>query len=660
MILENNLANVARLAKCALLTAALLLTTGCDDDESAKVAQVPSASVTKENVNANAAASASPSAVNVSKVKTDKALEKELKAKESKLKFLVDDNDLFVDIFIQDTFGRDYDYQVCIGEKCTSLTRDLQTNYYKYSCDKLNSKTPCSPVMRVQACKFSDKTCESRLVDFAGPLRAKKVVVGYEHACAIRLNNTVACWGKVRGFANTDGTASIVGSPAKDIFLSKSQDITCSIDFEHNFKCFGADAKRFKPVDALVKHASISINSICYVTIDSKVVCIPAEREDNAYIAYTNPDGTDFRDLRDIKKIETEEFYSVALDYKGKLHLLGFNLDNSFFRQAREKFESISSITKVHDFSVGNDAVCVIEGDNNHTTCFGPKKNFDYSNAAFNGIVDAKVISVGSQSGCIIYYGNDGRDRVLCGGIPFYFEGLDNQTDAIGVSQGNNQVCVIRPDNEVECYGNDYHRNGVNFVPVDPKVTYEVNSIIEASLPRDWNPKLDNSACRINAKHHEVICRIARLDFLPKDMRIKPEFKLNSIDGKLEVEGEPFVNGASSLSLQPEQSLVVKVPFGDDLKYTLKLLQVMKVTKTYDLNNVWDTSDGSSPEQFSCVWSFSDGTTDEGPCEEPMKHVYETDFSQSKKELSAKVDAYLKQIATGGFDVRHYFPKAID
>ncbi len=655
MILEKNTFSVGRLVKYALLSASLMLW-GCGDDEPS-----PDTSATKSETSKTASpALGAVTGAPALKVKTDEELAKQLSAQESKLKFLVDDNDLFVDIFVKDTYGREYDYQVCVGDKCTSLVRDLQTDYFKYSCDKLNSKTPCSPVMKVQACRFSDKTCESRLIDFAGPLRAKKVVIGYEHACAIRLNDTVACWGKVRGYANTDGTNSIVGTIAKDIFISKSQDVTCSIDFDHNFRCFGADAKRFKPVESLVKYASISINSICYVTIDSKPICIPAEGEDSAYIAYTNPDGSDFRDLSDIKKIETEEFFTVALDYKGRLHLLGFNLDNTIFRKSRESLESISSVTKVQDFSIGNDAVCAIVGDSKQSTCFGPRKNFDYSQAAFNGIVDVKSISVGSQSGCIIYYGNDGRDRVLCGGIPFYYEGLDNQTDAIGVSQGNNQVCVIRPDHQVDCYGNDYHRNGVNFVPVDQKVVYEVNGIIGASLPKEWNPKLDNTSCRINAKYHEVICRIARLDFLPKDLRIKPKFDLNSIEGKLEVEGMSFVNGASSITLQPEQSIVVKVPSGENVQYKLKLLQVMKVSKTYDLNKIWDGSDGSSPDQFSCVWSFSDGTTDEGPCEEPMKHVFETDFSQSRRDLSAKVDAYLKEISVGGFDVRHYFPKSTD
>lgn len=657
MMAKKNLVNFTNIIKCALLSSMLLLT-GCDDEDATNTNESTTNVNQQTQQSANTANAANKT--NLVMVKTDDALAKEMQSKESKLKILVDDSDLFVDVYVADTYGREYDYQVCIGDKCESLMRDLQTNYFKYSCDKLNSKTPCSPVMRVQACKIVDKTCESKLVDFAGPLRAKKVVVGYEHACAIRLNDTVACWGKIRGFANTDGKNSIVGTVAKDIFLSRSQDITCSIDFDHNFNCFGADAKRFKPIDALVKYASISINSICYVTIDSKVMCINAQDEDNAYIAYTNPDGTDFTHLSDIRKIETEEFYTVALDYKGRLHLLGFNLDNSLFKKMRESLLAIENITKVQEFSIGNDAVCVIAGDDKQSSCYGPKLNFDYSNAAFNGIVDVKSLSVGSQSGCIIYYCNDGRDRVLCGGIPFYFEGLDNQSDAIGVSQGNNQVCVIRNDNHVECYGNDYHRNGVNFVPVDDKVVYEVNGIISASLPRDWNPKLDNATCRINAKYHEVICRIARLDFLPKDLRIKPKFELNSIDGKIEVEGLPFVSGASSLTLQPEQKLVVKSNSGENIEYKLKLLQVMKVTKTYDLNKSWDTADGSSPDQFSCVWSFSDGTTDEGPCEEPMKHVYETDFAQSKRDLTAKVDAYRKEISTGGFDVRHYFPKSID
>jgi hypothetical protein len=86
----------------------------------------------------------------------------------------------------------------------------------------------------------------------------------------------------------------------------------------------------------------------------------------------------------------------------------------------------------------------------------------------------------------------------------------------------------------------------------------------------------------------------------------------------------------------------------------------MKVTRTYSLEKIWVDDGNSALEDFSCVWYFSDGTTDEGSCEVPMKHVFETDFAQNKNELYAKVDAYRKDVASGGFDVRHFTPKAID
>ena len=638
------------LTAAALLLCAVLA--GCDDD--------PPPPPAGKNTPAAAAQAPAQMGPAVPNVKTDEKLLAATKTKDPQLKMFVNDGDVSLDVYVADTFGAQYVYQVCIGEKCSNLNRDGKTGMFKYSCDKLDTRAPCATVMYVQACNTADKTCVSRIVDFAGPMRARKVVVGYEHACAIRLNNTVACWGKVRGFANTDGTNSIVGTPAEDIFLSRSQDVTCSIDPEHVFRCYGADASRFRQIDSLVRSASISINSICYVDLDGKSMCINANEEDQAYIAYTNADDTDVTDLKDIKKIQTEEFYTLALDYKGKMHLLGLNLDNSLFRAMKESMGKVQDVAKVYDFSAGNDAVCVITGDDHHAECFGPKLNFDYSKSEIEGVQDVTKISVGSQSNCIIYKGNDNLSRVLCGGIPFYYEGLKIKTEAVDVSQGNSQVCVIRPDYEVQCFGNDYHRNGVNFVPEDPRVTYEVNGVIHAELPKKWNPKIDNSACRINAKYHEIICRIAKFDFLPKDMRIRPKFDVNAIDAQILINGDPFHNEASSISVAPEQELTVRSKNGRDVTYKLKFFQSMKVTRTYSLNSIWNGEDGTSPEDFSCVWYFSDGTTDEGSCEIPMKHVFETDFAQNKKELNARVDAYRKDVASSGFDVRHFTPKASD
>ncbi len=646
---KNTLGSV--LAAVMLFSGAVLC--GCDDDEPGK----PSAPAAKPEQQASVSQNTGPVIPNV---KTDDKILQRNNTTDPELKMLVTDGDLFLDVYIPDTFGPQYIYQICIGEKCSTLNRDDKSGMFKYSCDKLNSKSPCATVMYVQACNTSDKSCVSKIIDFAGPMRAKKVVVGYEHACAIRLNNTVTCWGKTRGYANTDGTNSIVGTPADDIFLSRSQDVTCSIDPEHVFRCYGADAKRFKPIESLVRSASISINSICYVDLSGKAMCINADDEDQAYIAYTNPDGTDVTNLSDIRKIQTEEFYTVALDYKGKLHLLGLNLDNSLFRAMRETMQGIEELNKVSDFSAGNDAICAVTGDEKKLECFGPRMNFDYSKSDIVGMENVSKLSVGSQSNCVIYRGGDALNRVECGGIPFYYDGLKNGTEAIDVSQGNSQVCVIRPDYEVQCYGNDYHRNGVNFVPEDRVVVYDVNGVIQASLPKKWNDKIDNSQCRINAKYHEIVCRIAKFDFLPKDLRIKPNFIVNAIDAKIFVNGEPFFNEASSISIKPEQEITVKSRGGADLTYKLKLFQSMKVTRTYSLEKIWVDDGNSALEDFSCVWYFSDGTTDEGSCEVPMKHVFETDFAQNKNELYAKVDAYRKDVASGGFDVRHFTPKAID
>ena len=576
------------------------------------------------------------------------------------LKTLVVEGDIALDILVANQMDRDYHYEICIGDTCQKMVRDSSSGLFKYTCDKLNTRSPCSSVYNIKVCNDFEKVCNSKIIDFAGRLKAKKVKVGYEHACAIRLDNSVKCWGNTRGFSNPEGTQTADGTLAADIILSKSQDVTCVIDPNHNFKCYGVDAKRFKPIESLVRDASVSINSICYVTLDGKVYCIDAQDEENAYIAYTNVSGGNVNDLSDIKKIESEEFYTVALDFKGKLHFYGFNLDNSRFKEMRNVLKKIEDITDVKDFSVGNDAVCVIAGENNSVSCYGPKKSFDYTDIDIIGVNDAKSISVGAQSACVSYVAQDRSTRGMCGGLPFYYEGVPAQIDVVGISQGNNQVCIIRGNNDVECYGNDYHRNGVNFVPDYPTVFYENNGIVKVDLPKEDNPKLDgNTACRINYKRHEIICRIQKLDFLPKDLLLKPKFEVNSLDGQVFVNGERFINGSSTISLNPEQKITVLSSNGKPVEYKFKLLQTMKVVKKYDLNKTWD--DAEHPiSDYSCVWSFSDGSIDEGTCEKPVVHTFETDFAENKNDLKAKVDAYRKDVADGGFDIHHYQPKAVE
>lgn len=576
------------------------------------------------------------------------------------LKTLVVEGDVALDIFVANQMDKDYHYELCIGDNCQKMMRDSSTGYFKYTCDKLNSRSPCSSVYSIKVCNDFDKVCNSKIIDFAGRIKAKKVQVGYEHACAIRLDNSVKCWGNSRGYSNPEGTQTADGTLATDIILSRSQDVTCVIDPNHGFKCYGVDAKRFKPIESLVRDATVSINSICYVTIDGKVYCLDAQDEQNAYIAYTNPDGTNVNELSDIKKIESEEFYTVALDFKGKLHFYGFNLENSRFKEIRNVLKKVEDITDVKDFSLGNDAICVIAGENNTVSCYGPKRVFDYSNIDIIGITDAKSISVGAQSACVSYIAQDKATRATCGGLPFYYEGVPDKADVIAVSQGNNQVCLIRGNNDVGCYGNDYHRNGVNFVPDYPTVSYEVNGIVKVELPKADNPKIDgNTACRINYKRHEIICRIQKLDFLPKDLLLKPRFEINSIDGSVYANGEPFINGKSTIGLNPEQQVSVLVPNGKAVEYKFKLLQTMKVVKKYDLNTTWDDREHDISD-YSCVWSFSDGTIDEGTCEKPIVHTFETDFAENKNDLKAKVDAYKKDVADGGFDIHHYQPKAVE
>jgi alpha-tubulin suppressor-like RCC1 family protein len=65
-------------------------------------------------------------------------------------------------------------------------------------------------------------------------LIAKKIAVGNTHACAIRLNNTVVCWGK-----NYNGQAEPPeGLMAKEIVAGGSH--SCALKLNNTVECWGS------------------------------------------------------------------------------------------------------------------------------------------------------------------------------------------------------------------------------------------------------------------------------------------------------------------------------------------------------------------------------------------------------------------------------------
>lgn len=572
---------------------------------------------------------------------------------------LVEDNIGSMNVYVKDLYGPDYHYEACIGDSCSILSKDPNSKYYVYTCNKVNTKHPCSSSLLIKACNSSSSTCDKKIIDSAGPLKAKKVVVGFEHACAIRMNNTVKCWGKERGYSNLDAGQTADGKMASEIILSKTQNITCIIDPEHNLSCYGSDAKRFKkPIEKLVRDVSISINSICYVTLDGKTFCNDAEGEENAYIAYTDGESANIYQASDIRKVFIEEFYSLVYDFKNKITMYGFNLDNSKLKALKKKIVPIQNLGKIHDVSTGSDLACVVYGENRQVKCFGDMKSFDFNNASFSSRTGVQMVSVGNQSVCIIYKDNENVKRLECDGLPFYFEGVRNNIEANYISQGNTQVCYIKSNDIVDCVGNDYHRNRINFVPFSPYVDYFENAVVGISLPSDINPKLEQPICRINSSQRELICRITKFDFLPKDSKIRPYFDVNTIDGTLYIDDQLYVYGETALPIKKEYKVEVRSKNKTPVTYTLKLFQTMKINKTYSIVDIWD-DEVNSPSIFNCVWTFSDGSIDENSCEKTINHVYETDFAEGKQDFSVKVDAYRKNIAQGGFDAHHYHPKPL-
>ena len=123
---------------------------------------------------------------------------------------------------------------------------------------------------------------------------------------------------------------------------------------------------------------------------------------------------------QDIKQISMDRFYSVALNYRGRLRFYGYDMDFERAKTAQQYLSTVESVSNVKSVSAGNDVICVIAGAQNLTTCYGPQKDFAFGGRKFVNVQDAEQVSVGQQSACVIFK-SSGQSRVTCDGLPQYF-----------------------------------------------------------------------------------------------------------------------------------------------------------------------------------------------------------------------------------------------
>ena len=555
---------------------------------------------------------------------------------------------------------------ICVADDCQKPTEAEDGKTATFEC-KNKKGSYCSNVYDVKVCLMADvdttRACGTRRIDFGGDIMARTVSVGYEHACSLSLDGTATCWGRPKAYTNADKSTPN-GQKFRFITASRFMDMTCGVSMKNELKCYGDDAARcdFAGIPE-IKGVERGYNSLCWVNVTSFADCRVAKGEPIQGAAFMRQ-SDHMNGTQDIKQISMDRFFSVSLNYRGRLRFYGYDMDLERAKTAQQYLSTVEGVSNVKSVSAGNDVICVIAGAQNLTTCYGPQKDFAFGGRKFVNVQDAEQVSVGQQSACVVFKSN-GQSRVTCDGLPPYYSGLGEGTPAIFVSQGPNQVCIINPRHVVECYGTDFYHNGINSVPKNPDVPYKPSSFVRfglelpdtavEKLTADYGTVPPEPSCSVDTDGKEIVCRIYKMDDMQGKIKVKASFEYNGFRPVVkENNGKVMESGVSELRMQPQTAISVTDATGASERWTLRMVQLMRHEKTFSVKDKWTPQMGKTSD-FICIWKFDDGASEMKSCAEDVDHVFLTDLVSAGKNEGASVEAASADFIEDGIERKFRF-----
>ena len=555
---------------------------------------------------------------------------------------------------------------ICVADDCQKPTEAEDGKTATFEC-KNKKGSYCSNVYDVKVCLMADvdttRACGTRRIDFGGDIMARTVSVGYEHACSLSLDGTATCWGRPKAYTNADKSTPN-GQKFRFITASRFMDMTCGVSMKNELKCYGDDAARFDFSGIPeIKSVELGYNSLCWVNVTSFADCRVAKGEPIQGAAFMRQ-SDHMNGTQDIKQISMDRFFSVSLNYRGRLRFYGYDMDLERAKTAQQYLSTVEGVSNVKSVSAGNDVICVIAGAQNLTTCYGPQKDFAFGGRKFVNVQDAEQVSVGQQGACVVFKSN-GQSRVPGDGRPPYYSGLGEGTPAIFVSQGPNQVCIINPRHVVECYGTDFYHNGINSVPKNPDVPYKPSSFVRfglelpdtavEKLTADYGTVPPEPSCSVDTDGKEIVCRIYKMDDMQGKIKVKASFEYNGFRPVVkENNGKVMESGVSELRMQPQTAISVTDATGASERWTLRMVQLMRHEKTFSVKDKWTPQMGKTSD-FICIWKFDDGASEMKSCAEDVDHVFLTDLVSAGKNEGASVEAASADFIEDGIERKFRF-----
>ena len=419
-------------------------------------------------------------------------------------------------------------------------------------------------------------------IDTYQPLTAQaQIGASSSHSCAIRADNTVACWGHP-GNGATTLTSSPQGVDVNTKFLAISvgrTNYTCGITADSKAVCWGNNnQQRSNPlsspqgVDANTKFLAVSTGefSSCGIKADSTVACWGRDGVNGNARPTSSPDvDANTRFLA----ISVGSSFGCGIKTDGRVACWGTNTSRQRDLSSSPD-PSVNANTKFLTVSAGGRHSCGIKTDG-RLACWGRnlQKESEPTRSPHGVNADTRflAISASTTGGCTIKA--DGR--VACWGVftgnrddllqPYSSpHNVDSNTRFLAVNVGGDHSCGIKADSTVACWGDD-DSNRINPASV---------GFQQASTRADVVHFIERSQIIPDAVKLEAL--LGELEVLPSQLQFNEgETMMLTLLQAIRGPSDPITvtlivpdENKSLLSIKPEQIIVTKESTKADITIT--------------------------------------------------------------------------------------------
>ncbi len=368
-----------------------------------------------------------------------------------------------------------------------SLNVDYTGTYYQ-----CNPDGTCPPGYECQ-----DKVCIPS--DPAPPACSKDVSAGGGHACSVRDDGSVWCWGRNDNGQLGDGTGVDSDLPVRVQIVANATHVgagdlfSCALDTKGEIYCWGRnDAGQLgdgttsdsrTPVKVLeitgAKQLAVGLSHACALRADDTISCWGANADGELGDGTTTPRGTPAQvaGLAGVKKVSAGADTTCVVLGDGTAQCWGENNDGELGvgdTNARNRPTAVLSLSDVTDIAAGDDFVCALTASSG-LYCWGLNDNGQLATGNLTSstrpvasvpTISLYSIEAGGTHACAL----DELSRVWCwgyGGEGRLFDGgaatrtiptrsvIDN-TDV--VSAGGEHTCALDKTGAVRCAG--FNRRG--------------------------------------------------------------------------------------------------------------------------------------------------------------------------------------------------------